>query len=68
MSLPDAKPPFSVSSIADRAWNLVAETAFRTSWTPIARLAETAVVACVVVLHVGGPDLNADNAAGLCRT
>lgn len=47
MDLPDAKPPLSVSSIADRAWNVVAETVFRTSWAPIARLAETAVVTYV---------------------
>ncbi len=47
MDLPDAKPPLSVSSIVDRAWNVVAETAFRTSWTPITRLAEAAVVAYV---------------------
>ncbi|KAF8968978.1 CFS1-like protein [Flammula alnicola] len=53
MSLPDAKPPFSVSSIADRAWNCVAETAFRASWTPIARLAEAAVVALMQNITVG---------------
>ena len=47
MDLPDAKPPLSVSSIVDKAWNVVAETAFRTSWTPITRLAEAAVVAYV---------------------
>lgn len=43
--LPDAKPPFSVYALADNAWNCVADAALRTSWVPIARLAEAAVVA-----------------------
>lgn len=42
--LPDAKPPFSVYALADSAWNCVADAALRTSWAPIARLAEAAVV------------------------
>jgi len=43
--LPDAKPPFSVYALADVAWNRVADVALKTSWSPIARLAEAAVVA-----------------------
>ena len=49
-TLLDAKAPFSVSGIVDRAWNTVAEAAFRTGWTPITRLAEAAVVAYVLFL------------------
>lgn len=40
-----AKHPFSVSALADKAWNRTVEAAFRTGWAPIARLAEAAVVA-----------------------
>ncbi|PPQ86315.1 hypothetical protein CVT25_005616 [Psilocybe cyanescens] len=51
--LPDAKAPFSVSALADRAWNRVTEAAFKTSWTPIARLAEAAVVALMQRITIG---------------
>ncbi|KAF5374088.1 hypothetical protein D9615_008893 [Tricholomella constricta] len=40
-----AKHPFSVSALADRAWNKITETALRTGWPPITRLAEAAVIA-----------------------
>ncbi|KDR82375.1 hypothetical protein GALMADRAFT_220377 [Galerina marginata CBS 339.88] len=53
MDLPDAKPPFSVSAIADRAWNRVTEAAFNTGWTPVARLAEAAVVALMQKITIG---------------
>jgi cyclopropane-fatty-acyl-phospholipid synthase len=42
-----AKHPFSFSSLADRAWNTVAETAIKTGWGPVTRMAEAAVVAYV---------------------
>jgi hypothetical protein len=41
----DTKNPFSISSIVDSTWNLITEAAFRTSYWPVTRLAETAVVA-----------------------
>jgi len=44
----DSKPPFSVSALADKAWNCVAEAAINTGWAPITRLTEAAVVAYVV--------------------
>ncbi|PPQ75642.1 hypothetical protein CVT26_001622 [Gymnopilus dilepis] len=53
MDLPDAKPPFSFSGLADKAWNRVTETAFRTGWTPIARLAEAAVVSVLRKITIG---------------
>ncbi|KAF9501931.1 hypothetical protein BDN71DRAFT_1438676 [Pleurotus eryngii] len=42
-----AKHPFSVLGLADRAWNRIREAAFNAGWTPMTRLAETAVVSCV---------------------
>ncbi|KAG5652823.1 hypothetical protein H0H81_003539 [Sphagnurus paluster] len=39
-----AKHPFSISSLADRAWNGLTEAAFRTGWRPVTRLAEAAVI------------------------
>ncbi|KIM48716.1 hypothetical protein M413DRAFT_437892 [Hebeloma cylindrosporum] len=51
--LPDAKPPFSVYALADSAWNRVADAALRTSWAPLARLAEAAVVALMQKIRVG---------------
>lgn len=48
----DSKPPFSLSAIADRAWNRIIESAFNTGWTPITRLAETAVIAYVLIKRV----------------
>ncbi|KAJ3483136.1 hypothetical protein NLJ89_g12089 [Agrocybe chaxingu] len=53
MDLPDAKPPFSLSSVADRVWNMLVEAAFRTGWAPAARLAEAAVVALMQKITVG---------------
>ncbi|KAJ7133008.1 hypothetical protein C8R46DRAFT_1140341 [Mycena filopes] len=42
-----AKHPFSFSGLVDSAWNRVSEAAFKTGWSPVARLSEAAVVACV---------------------
>lgn len=50
-SLPDAKPPLTLSAMADRAWHRVTEAALNTGWTPVACLAEAAVVAYVAPLH-----------------
>lgn len=49
----DSKPPFSVSSIADRVWNRVAEFAFNTGWAPVTRLSETTVVALMQKITKG---------------
>ena len=51
MELPDAKPPFSVFSLADRAWNGLAEVVFNTGWGPVAKLAEAAVISYVLLLE-----------------
>ena len=48
----DPKPPFSVSAIADMAWNRVAEAVFNIGWTPITRLTEAAVVAYVPIERI----------------
>ncbi|KAJ7288149.1 CFS1-like protein [Mycena rebaudengoi] len=40
-----AKYPFSLTGLVFGAWNRVSEAAFRTGWTPVARLSEAAVVA-----------------------
>lgn len=54
-----SKHPFSVAGLADRAWNRITETAFNTGWSPLTRLAEAAVVACVEVADwdVGSADI-----------
>lgn len=44
-----SKHPFSVTGLADRAWNRITETAFNTGWSPLTRLAEAAVVAYVQI-------------------
>lgn len=43
----DSKHSLSIAAIADKSWNRLAELAFKTGWSPIARLAESAVVAYV---------------------
>ncbi|KAF9553889.1 cyclopropane-fatty-acyl-phospholipid synthase [Agrocybe pediades] len=53
MELPDARPPFSIYSVADRAWNRLAEAAFNTGWGPVAQLAETAVVSVMQNIRIG---------------
>ncbi|KAF5382311.1 hypothetical protein D9757_008471 [Collybiopsis confluens] len=40
-----SKHALSLSGLADRAWNRLSEAAFKTGWTPIARISEAAVVA-----------------------
>lgn len=40
-----AKHPSSVTALVDRAWTRVSEAVFRTGWAPVARLAESAVIA-----------------------
>ncbi|TFK52469.1 CFS1-like protein [Heliocybe sulcata] len=40
-----AKYPFSLTSLADSAWNSFREAAFKTGWKPVTRIAEAAVVA-----------------------
>ncbi|KAF8895131.1 S-adenosyl-L-methionine-dependent methyltransferase [Infundibulicybe gibba] len=48
-----SKHAFSVSGLADKAWNTICETAFRTGWTPITRLAQAAVIALMQNIAVG---------------
>ncbi|KAL0961278.1 hypothetical protein HGRIS_006238 [Hohenbuehelia grisea] len=47
------KHPFSISGLVDDAWNAVREVVFRTSWSPITRLAESAVVALMANIDSG---------------
>ncbi|THH07274.1 hypothetical protein EW145_g3489, partial [Phellinidium pouzarii] len=39
-----SKHPFSLSALVDTAWQRLREGAFKTAWTPVARLAEAGVV------------------------
>ncbi|KAF7299608.1 hypothetical protein HMN09_00966200 [Mycena chlorophos] len=48
-----AKHPFSFSGLLDSAWNTITETAFKTGWTPVARLSEAAVVALMQNMNRG---------------
>ncbi|KAF4599518.1 Vacuolar fusion protein mon1 [Pleurotus pulmonarius] len=48
-----AKHPFSVTGLADRAWNRIREAAFNTGWAPMTRFAEMAVVSLMERITVG---------------
>ncbi|KAK7048530.1 S-adenosyl-L-methionine-dependent methyltransferase [Favolaschia claudopus] len=48
-----AKHPFSLSGLVDSAWNRLSEAAFRTGWSPLARLSEAAVVALMQNIDKG---------------
>lgn len=43
----DSKHSFSIASIVDKSWNRIVELAFGMGWSPIARVAEYAVIKCV---------------------
>lgn len=44
-----SKHPLSLAALADRAWNGAVEVAFRTGWSPLTGLAESAVTSCDVL-------------------
>ncbi|KAF5360726.1 hypothetical protein D9756_004655 [Leucocoprinus leucothites] len=48
-----AKHPFSLSALLDNAWNSLAEMAMQSGWTPLARLAEAAIVSLMRKITVG---------------
>ncbi|TDL16233.1 cyclopropane-fatty-acyl-phospholipid synthase [Rickenella mellea] len=48
-----AKHGFSLTGLADRTWNRVREGVFQTAWTPLATLAESAVVALMQNITTG---------------
>ena len=55
-----SKHPFSIAGLADSAWNRVTETVFNTGWSPLARLAEAAVVSYVQKSQSGPSRMPAD--------